>query len=93
MKIYKYIFIKSPPYLMVKKKNYTQAANDFKDILASTEGKKPMQKVTPVTKEAQDETQLMVWIPTDLMVKIKTKTVMEKRSMKDIVVQILQEHL
>lgn len=78
---------------MAKKKDYTQATSDFKDILASTKDKKPMQKVTPVATEAQDETQLMVWIPTDLMVKIKTKTVMEKRSMKDIVVQILQEHL
>jgi hypothetical protein len=77
----------------MSKKNYEKATGDFKDLLASKDTKKAIQKVSPVAKEAQDETQLMVWIPTDLMIKIKTKTVMEKRSMKDIVVQILQEHL
>jgi hypothetical protein len=75
------------------KKDYSKATGDFKDILASGKSTKPIQKVSPVTQEAQEETQLMVWIPTDLMVKIKTKTVIEKRSMKDIVVKILQEHL
>lgn len=78
-------------------KSTNQARGSFKELLGE-EVKTPIQKVHPtkievLTPQEKDETQLMVWIPTDLMVKIKTKTVREKKSMKEIVTEILEKSI
>lgn len=81
----------------MSKAKRTAAQGSFKELLGG-DVKPAIQKVQP-TKESKtpnDEvelTQLMVWIPTELMVKIKTKTVLEKRSMKEIVTELLEANL
>lgn len=73
------------------------AQGSFKELLGG-DVKPKIQKVHP-TKETKDKaqdvdlTQLMVWIPTDLMVRLKTKTVLEKKSMKEIVTEVLEANL
>ncbi len=81
----------------MNKDKVTTARAGFKDLLGGTVNK-PIQKVNPISNQVNnhleaDLTQLMVWIPTDLMVKIKTKTVLEKRSMKEIVTEILEKNI
>lgn len=81
----------------MNKKKVTTAREGFKDLMGETV-KKTIQKVNPIyrpenSNQEADLTQLMVWVPTDLMVKIKTKTVIEKRSMKEIVTEILEKYL
>jgi hypothetical protein len=80
----------------MSKAKVTKARGEFKDLL-ETNIDAPIQKVELVKKSVQreekDEAQLMVWVPIDLMVKIKTKVVIEKRSMKEIVIEILEKNL
>jgi len=79
-------------------KKITKATGEFKNLL-ETKAKPAIQKVQPertgkTTHNAdKDEMQLMVWVPTDLMMKVKMKTVTEKKTMKEIVIEILQKHL
>lgn len=85
---------------MSKTKTKTaDARGEFKSLLGN-EVKPTIQKVQPDKKKSstnyndeKNETQLMVWIPVDLMVKLKTKTVIDKKSMKDIVVEMLENNL
>lgn len=81
----------------MNKDKVNTARAGFKDLLGEAVNK-PIQKVNPINKQVSnniepDLTQLMVWVPTDLMVKIKTKTVIEKRSMKEIVTEILENNI
>jgi hypothetical protein len=77
---------------MSKSKTATARGN-FKDLL-STDVKPNIQKVHQ-KKESQteDQVQLMVWITTELMIKLKTKSVIDKKSMKEIVNEILDKNL
>lgn len=70
------------------------AQGNFKELLGG-DVKPKIQKVHPAKQAKEkdqdiDLTQLMVWIPTDLMVKLKTKTVLEKSTLKKIVTEILE---
>lgn len=81
----------------MNKDKVTTAREGFKDLMGEVV-KKPIQKVNPIYKsdihnQEIDVTQLMVWVPTDLMVRIKTKAVIEKRSMKEIVTEILEKNI
>jgi hypothetical protein len=85
---------------MSKAKAKTEnARSGFKDLLGS-DVKPTIQKVQPDKKKSstnyndeKNETQLMVWIPVDLMVKLKTKTVIDRKTMKDIIIEVLENNL
>ena len=71
----------------------SEARGNFKELL-EVDVKPKIQKVQPTTiSDKKEEHQLMVWIPSDLMVRLKTKTVLEKKSMKEIVTQLLEDNL
>lgn len=81
----------------MSKSKTAAAQGNFKELLG-TYVKPKIQKVHPTkenkaTAQEVDQTQLMVWIPTDLMVRLKTKTVLEKKSMKEIVTELLEKNL
>lgn len=73
------------------------AQGNFKELLGGDVRPK-IQKVHPAqeskaTTQEIEQTQLMVWIPTDLMVRLKTKTVIERKSMKEIVTELLEKNI
>lgn len=81
----------------MSKSKKVEAREGFRELMG-TEVKPAIQKVQPrkqskTLNKSDDLVQLMVWIPTDLMVKLKTKSVIDKKSMKEIVTEILEETL
>lgn len=70
------------------------ARESFKDLLGSRV-EPNIQKVSPLKEKevAVEETQLMVWIPQELMTRIKMRAIQEKRTMKEVVNQILNENI
>jgi hypothetical protein len=75
---------------------YKEKRNSFAERLKSEPAALPMQKVEPVVvtivKEPEprvEEVQINAWIPKDLMKQVKTKAVIEEKSLKEIITEAL----
>lgn len=80
--------------------NYKEKRNSFAERLKSEPANLPIQKVEPVAavvmKEIEpkiEEIQINAWIPKDLMKQVKTKAVIEEKSIKEIVTESLLLYL
>ena len=77
---------------------YKEKRNSFAERLKSEPTALPLQKVEPVTfiREAEpkvEEVQINAWIPKDLMKQVKTKAVMDEKSLKEIITEALIMYL
>ena len=80
--------------------NYKEKRNSFAERLKSEPAALPMQKVEPVVvtivKELEpriEEVQINAWIPKDLMKQVKTKAVIEEKSLKEIITEALMMYM
>lgn len=80
---------------MAKETDYTSKLQGFADRVKSEPVQLPMQKVTPVQTVAspKEEQQLNVWIPKDLMKRLKVKGVETDQSLKEMVIDALNQYL
>ena len=81
-------------------KNYKEKRNSFAERLKSEPTAITIQQVEPIasvpTKKEEpkiEEIQINAWIPKDLMKRIKTKAVMDEKSLKEIVVEALMRYV
>lgn len=76
---------------MAKSTTYANKLQGFADRVKTEPVQLPLQKVTPVqpieTKEEQQ--QLNVWIPKDLMKRLKVKGAETDQSLKEMVIEAL----
>jgi predicted HicB family RNase H-like nuclease len=80
---------------MAKSTDYTSKLQGFADRVKSEPVHLPVQKVTPLRPETEpkDEQQLNVWIPKDLMKRLKVKGIETDKSLKEMVIEALKEYL
>jgi hypothetical protein len=80
---------------MAEGKNYKDRVAGFKDRVVTEPTKGVIQKVVPVKADTEDEgeIQLGVFIPKTLMRKLKVKAASEDKTVKDIVNEILEQHI
>ena len=81
-------------------KSYKEKRNSFAERLKSEPTDLPMQQVEPVAAIAVkmeepkiEEVQINAWIPKDLMKRVKTKAVIDEKSIKEIVVDALSRYI
>ena len=74
-------------------KNYKEKRNSFAERLKSEPASVNIQQVEPIVsvmpkieESKVEEIQINAWIPKDLMKRVKTKVVMDEKSIKEIVV-------
>jgi hypothetical protein len=78
---------------------YKEKRNSFAERLKSEPTALPLQKVEPVTAYMKElvpkveEVQINAWIPKDLMKQVKTKAVMDEKSLKEIITEALSLYL
>jgi predicted HicB family RNase H-like nuclease len=77
---------------------YKEKRNSFAERLKSEPTALPLQKVEPITytKEVEprvEEVQINAWIPKDLMKQVKTKAVMDEKSLKEIITEALTMYI
>lgn len=76
------------------KTNYKDKVAGFKNRVTTEPSKGVVQKVVPVREnEDKGEIQLGVFIPKDLMRKLKIRAASEDRNVKDVVNEILEQHV
>ena len=76
---------------MTKSTEYTNKLQGFADRVKAEPVQLPVQTVTPVqaTTETKGEQQLNVWIPKELMKRLKVKGAETDQSLKDMVIEAL----
>ncbi len=81
-------------------KNYKEKRSSFAERLKSEPTQMPIQKVEPVTTIVQkteepkiEEIQINAWIPKNLMKKVKTKAIVDEKSIKEIVIEALANYV
>jgi hypothetical protein len=81
-------------------KSYKEKRNSFAERLKSEPTAMTIQQVEPIAVIAKkveepktEEIQINAWIPKDLMKRIKTKAVIEEKSIKEIVVESLMRYM
>lgn len=72
---------------------YNEKLNSFKERINATSAKTPIQEVREVEIKMQDEIQLNVWIPKQLLHNLKLKAVHENTSIKKIVQTAIENYL
>lgn len=81
---------------MAKNNSFTDRLQDFADRVKTEPVQLPVQKVTPVQATAaspREEQQLNVWIPKDLMKRLKVKGAEADKSLKEMVTEALERFL
>ena len=80
---------------MAKSKDYTDKLQGFADRVKTEPVQLPVQKVMPVQSANgdKDEQQLNVWIPKDLMKRLKVKGAETDSSLKEMVITALNSFL
>ena len=77
---------------MAKPAEYASKLQGFAERVKTEPVQLPVQKVTPVhITEQKEEQQLNVWIPKDLMKRLKVKGVETDRSLKEMVIEALNQ--
>lgn len=78
---------------MAKKTAYESKLQGFADRVKTEPVQLPVQKVTPVQEVSspKEEQQLNVWIPKDLMKRLKVKGVESDQSLKEMVIDALNQ--
>jgi hypothetical protein len=76
---------------MAKETAYTSKLQGFADRVKTEPVQMPVQKVTPVeaAAEPKEEQQLNVWIPKELMKRLKVKGAETDMSLKEMVIDAL----
>ena len=81
-------------------KNYKEKRNSFAERLKSEPAAVNIQQVEPIVSVSPkveepkaEEIQINAWIPKDLMKRVKTKAVMDEKSIKEIVVEALMRYV
>jgi hypothetical protein len=81
-------------------KNYKEKRSSFAERLKTEPTPINIQKVEPVTIIEQakeepkvEEIQINAWIPKVLMKKVKTKAIAEDKSIKEVVIEALQQYI
>lgn len=81
-------------------KNYKEKRNSFAERLKSEPATVNIQQVEPIVpvmpkieEPKAEEIQINAWIPKDLMKRVKTKAVMDEKSIKEIVVEALMRYV
>lgn len=81
-------------------KNYKEKRNSFAERLKSEPAAVNIQQVEPIVpimakieEPKAEEIQINAWIPKDLMKRVKTKAVMDEKSIKEIVVEALLRYV
>ena len=81
-------------------KNYKEKRNSFAERLKSEPAVVNIQQVEPIVsvmpkieESKAEEIQINAWIPKDLMKRVKTKAVMDEKSIKEIVVEALMRYV
>lgn len=79
---------------MAKNGEYTNKLQGFADRVKTEPVQLPVQKVMPVqTNGTKDEQQLNVWIPKHLIRRLKVKGAETDKSLKDMVIEALNQYL
>ncbi len=80
---------------MAKNNAFVDKLQGFADRVKTDPVQLPVQKVTPVQPAAnpKEEQQLNVWIPKDLMKRLKVKGVEVDKSLKEMVIEALTNFL
>jgi len=80
---------------MAKNNAFTDKLQGFADRIKTEPVQLPVQTVTPIQEVAspKEEQQLNVWIPKDLMKRLKVKGAETDRSLKEMVVEALNQFL
>lgn len=81
---------------MAKDKSFSDKLQGFADRVKTEPVQLPIQKVTPVEPSAaslKEEQQLNVWIPKDLMKRLKMKGAEVDKSLKEMVTEALEQFL
>lgn len=80
---------------MAKKTDYADKLQGFADRVKTEPVQLPIQKVMPIqaVTELKEEQQLNVWIPKDLMKRLKVKGVEVDKSLKEMVIEALNQFL
>lgn len=80
---------------MAKSTEYANKLQGFADRVKTEPVQLPVQKVTPVqaATETKEEQQLNVWIPKDLMKRLKVKGAETDQSLKEMVIEALTQFL
>lgn len=80
---------------MAKNTAFADKLQGFADRVKTEPVQLPVQKVTPVEPAAspKEEQQLNVWIPKDLMKRLKVKGAEADKSLKEMVTEALEKFL
>jgi predicted HicB family RNase H-like nuclease len=78
---------------MAKNGDYTNKLQGFADRVKTEPVQLPVQKVMPVQTATTKEQQLNVWIPKDLMKRLKVKGAEADKSLKEMVIEALSQFL
>lgn len=80
---------------MAKNTAFADKLQGFADRVKTEPVQLPVQKVTPVqaTASPKDEQQLNAWIPKDLMRRLKVKGAETDQSLKEMVIEALEQFL
>lgn len=81
---------------MAKNTTFADKLQGFADRVKTEPVQLPVQKVMPVQSPAaspKEEQQLNVWVPKDLMKRLKVKGVETDKSLKEMVTEALEQFL
>ncbi|GAB3743351.1 hypothetical protein [Spirosoma lituiforme] len=80
---------------MAKNSDYNSRLQGFADRVKTEPVHLPVQKVIPMNTaaETKEEQQLNVWIPKDLMKRLKVKGAENNESLKEMVIKALEHFL
>lgn len=79
---------------MAKSTTYTNKLQGFTDRVKTEAVQLPIQKVTPIAEPSAtrpEEQQLNVWIPKDLLKRLKVKGAETDQSLKEMVIEALNQ--
>ena len=80
---------------MAKNNAFTDKLQGFADRVKTEPVQLPVQKVMPIQKTAspKEEQQLNVWLPKDLMKRLKVKGAETDQSLKGMVIEALSQYV
>jgi predicted metal-dependent phosphotriesterase family hydrolase len=80
---------------MAKNSEFEDKLQGFANRVKTEPVQLPIQKVTPIqlTTSPKEEQQLNVWIPKDLMKRLKVKGAETDKSLKEMVIEALERFL
>ena len=80
---------------MAKNSTFTDKLQGFADRVKTEPVQLPVQTVTPIQVVAspKEEQQLNVWIPKDLMKRLKVKGAETDQSLKEMVIEALSQYV